>query len=84
MAPLLEKELSGFGELFRMLSFEEIGAAAVLSRALAGTAGAHDRLRHAGLAWRRLAGARAPDRPGAGARRGPAPTARHALAVAAR
>jgi molybdenum cofactor biosynthesis protein B len=37
--PLLDKVLHGFGELFRMLSFDEIGAAAVLSRALAGTAG---------------------------------------------
>ena len=37
--PLLHKTLPGFGELFRMLSFEEIGAAALLSRALAGTAG---------------------------------------------
>lgn len=36
--PLLERVLSGYGELFRMLSFEEIGAAAMLSRALAGTA----------------------------------------------
>ena len=35
---LLEKRLDGFGELFRMLSFQEIGAAAMLSRALAGTA----------------------------------------------
>ena len=35
---LLEKKLDGFGELFRMLSFEEIGAAAMLSRACAGTA----------------------------------------------
>ena len=34
---LLEKRLSGFGELFRMLSFEEIGAAAMLTRATAGT-----------------------------------------------
>lgn len=33
---LLEKDLPGFGELFRMLSYEEIGAAALLSRALAG------------------------------------------------
>lgn len=32
----LEKTLSGFGELFRMLSYEEIGAAAMLSRATAG------------------------------------------------
>lgn len=34
---LLEKRLPGFGELFRMLSFEEIGAAAMMSRATAGT-----------------------------------------------
>jgi molybdenum cofactor biosynthesis protein B len=34
---LLEKRLDGFGELFRMLSFHEIGAAAMLSRATAGT-----------------------------------------------
>lgn len=33
---LLEKRLDGFGELFRMLSFKEIGAAAMLSRASAG------------------------------------------------
>jgi molybdenum cofactor biosynthesis protein B len=32
----LEKTLSGFGELFRMVSYEEIGAAAMLSRAVAG------------------------------------------------
>ena len=36
---LLEKRLNGFGELFRMLSYEEIGAAAMMSRATAGTAG---------------------------------------------
>jgi molybdopterin adenylyltransferase len=36
---LLEKRLDGFGELFRMLSFPEIGAAAMLSRATAGVAG---------------------------------------------
>lgn len=34
--PLLEKELDGFGEIFRRLSFDEIGSAAVLSRAVAG------------------------------------------------
>jgi molybdenum cofactor biosynthesis protein B len=39
IAPLLEREIPGFGELFRMLSFEEIGPAALLSRATAGTAG---------------------------------------------
>jgi molybdopterin adenylyltransferase len=35
--PLLEREIPGFGELFRMLSFQEIGSAAWLSRATAGT-----------------------------------------------
>jgi molybdopterin adenylyltransferase len=34
--PLLDKELEGFGELFRMLSYQEIGSAAIMSRALAG------------------------------------------------
>lgn len=34
--PLFEKCIPGFGELFRMLSFAEIGAAAMLSRATAG------------------------------------------------
>ncbi|MFO7323935.1 MAG: MogA/MoaB family molybdenum cofactor biosynthesis protein [Chloroflexota bacterium] len=33
----LEKPLPGFGELFRMLSWEQVGAAAMLSRATAGT-----------------------------------------------
>lgn len=33
---LIEKEIEGFGELFRMLSFQEIGAAAMVSRAVAG------------------------------------------------
>ncbi len=36
---LLEKRLDGFGELFRMLSYAEIGAAAMLTRATAGLAG---------------------------------------------
>lgn len=36
---LLQKRLDGFGELFRAISFQEIGAAAMLSRAVAGTAG---------------------------------------------
>jgi molybdenum cofactor biosynthesis protein B len=35
---LFDKRLDGFGELFRMLSFQEIGAAAMLSRAAAGVA----------------------------------------------
>jgi molybdopterin adenylyltransferase len=36
---MLEKKLDGFGEIFRVLSYEEIGAAAILSRALAGAVG---------------------------------------------
>jgi molybdenum cofactor biosynthesis protein B len=36
---LFEKQLDGFGEIFRMLSFEEIGSAAILSRATAGISG---------------------------------------------
>jgi molybdenum cofactor biosynthesis protein B len=39
LAALLEKRLDGFGELFRMLSYKQIGAAAMLSRAGAGTIG---------------------------------------------
>ncbi|HEX5066351.1 MAG TPA: MogA/MoaB family molybdenum cofactor biosynthesis protein, partial [Myxococcota bacterium] len=38
VAPLLERVLPGFGELFRALSYAEIGSAALLSRALAGVA----------------------------------------------
>ncbi len=37
---LLEKRLTGFGELFRALSYDDIGSAAFLSRATAGTVGA--------------------------------------------
>lgn len=37
--PLLEMQLPGFGELFRMLSYAEIGPAAMLSRAFAGRIG---------------------------------------------
>ena len=39
VSQLLDKRIDGFGELFRMLSFGEIGAAAMLSRAVAGTVG---------------------------------------------
>jgi molybdenum cofactor biosynthesis protein B len=35
----IDKKLDGFGELFRVLSYEEIGAAAMLSRAVAGASG---------------------------------------------
>jgi molybdenum cofactor biosynthesis protein B len=38
IAPMLEKKLDGFGELFRQLTYQEIGAGSVLSRALAGVA----------------------------------------------
>jgi molybdenum cofactor biosynthesis protein B len=38
VAPLLDRPLPGFGELFRQLSFAEIGAAAMVSRALGGLA----------------------------------------------
>ena len=35
---LIEKRLDGFGELFRMLSYKQVGAAAMMSRATAGLA----------------------------------------------
>jgi len=38
VAPLLEKTIEGFGELFRVLSFETIGTSSLQSRALAGVA----------------------------------------------
>lgn len=38
VAPLLEKTVDGFGEAFRRLSWEEIGARAILSRAVMGVA----------------------------------------------
>jgi molybdenum cofactor biosynthesis protein B len=56
----LEKTLPGFGELFRMLSYEQVGAAAMLSRATAGvyrqkvivsTPGSPDAVQ---LAWEKL------------------------------
>ncbi len=56
----LEKTLPGFGELFRMLSYQQVGAAAMLSRATAGvyrgkviisTPGSPDAVR---LAWEKL------------------------------
>jgi molybdopterin adenylyltransferase len=58
--PLLDREIPGFGEIFRMLSFEQVGAAAMLSRATAGihqglvifsTPGSPAAVR---LAWERL------------------------------
>ncbi len=38
VSALLEKRLDGFGELFRMLSFNDIGPSAMMSRAVAGLA----------------------------------------------
>jgi molybdenum cofactor biosynthesis protein B len=38
VSPFMEKALPGVGELFRLLSYEQIGSAAILSRAFAGVA----------------------------------------------
>jgi molybdenum cofactor biosynthesis protein B len=38
LLPMLDKKLDGFGELFRYLSYHEIGTGSVLSRAMAGAA----------------------------------------------
>jgi molybdenum cofactor biosynthesis protein B len=40
VAPLLDKEMPGFGEMFRVLSHEEIGTSTLQSRAFAGLANA--------------------------------------------
>ena len=39
VSPLIDKMLPGFGEVFRRLSFDRVGSGAILSRAIAGTAG---------------------------------------------
>jgi molybdenum cofactor biosynthesis protein B len=39
MSPMLEKKVDGFGELFRSLTFQEIGTGSIMSRAMAGVAG---------------------------------------------
>jgi molybdenum cofactor biosynthesis protein B len=39
VSSLLTKRIDGFGELFRMLSFDEIGSAAMISRAVGGLVG---------------------------------------------
>ena len=39
VSSVLDKRIDGFGELFRFLSYQDIGSAAMLSRAVAGTAG---------------------------------------------
>lgn len=60
LARKLEKTIPGFGELFRMLSWEQIGSAAMMSRATAGvyrgtvvfsTPGSHKAVQ---LAWQKL------------------------------
>jgi molybdenum cofactor biosynthesis protein B len=62
VAAVLEKRIDGFGELFRMLSFAEIGAAAMLSRAVAGVWGGRVVFSVPGsaaavrLAWEKLIG----------------------------
>lgn len=38
IVPIVEKKLEGFGELFRALSYDEIGSASIMSRAFAGVA----------------------------------------------
>lgn len=39
VSALFHKRIDGFGELFRMLSYEQVGSAAIMSRACAGTIG---------------------------------------------
>ncbi len=39
LEPVLDRVIDGFGELFRMLSWDEVGSAAMLSRAFAGVIG---------------------------------------------
>ena len=39
ISPLLEKKLDGFGELFRLLSYQEIGTPSIMSRAIGGVVG---------------------------------------------
>jgi molybdopterin adenylyltransferase len=41
VSTLFEKEMPGFGELFRKLSYDEIGGAAIMSRATAGVINKH-------------------------------------------
>ena len=60
VAAVIEKRIDGFGELFRVLSFEQVGSAAMLSRAVAGTWGGRAIFSVPGseaavrLAWERL------------------------------
>lgn len=62
LAGRLERTLPGFGEIFRVLSYEQVGAAAMLSRAVAGIYGGSVVFSTPGspaavrLAWERLIG----------------------------
>ena len=62
LEPKLEKTLPGFGEIFRMLSYEQVGAAAMMSRATAGVYGGKVVISTPGspaavrLAWEKLIG----------------------------
>ncbi len=49
LLPLLDKQMPGFGEMFRALSFDEIGTSSLQSRAFAGLANAHLPVRPARL-----------------------------------
>lgn len=49
LRPLFDREVEGFGEVFRMLSFEEIGTSTLQSRAIAGHGESHADFCHAGL-----------------------------------
>ena len=53
---LFDKRLDGFGELFRMLSYQQIGAAAMLAARAPARSRTHGDLRAAGLGARRAAG----------------------------
>lgn len=39
VAPMFDKEMPGFGELFRRISYDEVGGAAIMSRSVAGVVG---------------------------------------------
>ena len=65
VAALLSKRLDGFGELFRMLSYQEIGSAAMLSRAVAGPRQHAGPVCAAGIARRGALGLGKADRAGA-------------------
>ncbi|VDZ65679.1 Molybdenum cofactor biosynthesis protein B [Serratia odorifera] len=49
LLPLFDRQIDGFGELFRMVSYEDIGTATIQSRALAGIANQTVLFRHAGI-----------------------------------